>query len=134
MKNIKFLIVLYLFIISLFLLSCSNKVNYITDINEYKNLTIDVYKIDVSYDIGENEPIKFIIENEEEIYDVMNTILQTKIVKKASSDSSHTSLKIYTIDKEYDILLSYIKDGNKYYYFENDSLYNKITLLKDLYS
>ena len=119
----------------LFLMGCSNtKINNILDIERYEDLSTEVSEIAVSYDIGEASPFEFKISNEEEISEIMDIILNTNLIKtNSSSDGGHTNITLITNKKEYNILISQIKEKGNYYCFENDNLYNKISDLKVIY-
>ena len=64
----------------------------------------------------------------------MNIILNTNLIKtNSSNDGGHTNITLITNKKEYNILITQIKEKGNYYCFENDNLYNKISDLKVIY-
>ena len=115
------------------MLSCKNQINYITDIDSYSNLTKNCDSIRVSYDINESTPYIFTINDKNELDDIMELILSTKLNSGEVRDGNHTTLTIYYESFDVTINSSFVNYKNKVYYFENSNLYTKIQELSQKY-
>ena len=130
MKYIKFIVIL---LFPFILLSCKNKINYITDIDSYSNLNNNCISIDVSYDVNENTPYLFTINDKDDLNEIMSLILNTKLIKGGNKDGNHTTLKIYYDSFDVTINSQFVNYNDQIYYFENYNLYLKIQELSQKY-
>ncbi len=112
--------------IILILSSCKKSINYITDIPEYKKLTKEVDKIEVQYDTNDGYTFDFTIDDQDELNEIMDLILNTKLEKSTIMDGGHTVLYIYKDSKVYRVSVSSVGYKDLVYAFETSGLYYKI--------
>ena len=116
---------------SLLLISCSsNKTMSLLDLKEYKSLDMDkIVSVNVEWDINENEPIKYSINNDENVQYIIDELSRKDEFKskKEKYDGGHS--RIYLVDDSNNktlVHLSCVYDGDIPYYYTNQDLYNYI--------
>ena len=121
----------YLVGLSLILLAgCAPKTKSLLDFDEYKNISAEIVKIDVDWDINDNKPIEFTITEKSEIDYILNILFDKNTFvyrDRAEVDGGHSNIGL--IDKENNekrVNLSNVYDGNKRYTYCDTTLYDYI--------
>ena len=117
--------------LSLILLTgCAPKTKSLLDFDKYKNISTEIVKIDVDWDINDSKPIEFIITEKSEIDYILNILFDKNTFvyrDRAEVDGGHSNIGL--IDKENNekrVNLSNVYDGNKRYTYCDTTLYDYI--------
>ena len=117
--------------LSLILLTgCAPKTKSLLDFDEYKNISTEIVKIDVDWDINDSKPIEFTITEKSEIDYILNILFDKNTFvyrDRKVVDGGHSNIGL--IDKENNekrVHLSDVYDGNKRYTYCDTTLYDYI--------
>ncbi|MBO7615352.1 MAG: hypothetical protein J6T15_06660 [Bacilli bacterium] len=117
--------------LSLILLTgCAPKTKSLLDFDEYKNISTEIVKIDVDWDINDSKPIEFAITEKSEIDYILNILFDKNTFvyrDRKVVDGGHSNIGL--IDKENNekrVHLSDVYDGNKRYTYCDTTLYDYI--------
>ncbi|MBQ3015434.1 MAG: hypothetical protein IJD79_01490 [Clostridia bacterium] len=108
--------------------AAKEKVGTVTDFSKFSNMTRETSKIEVTFDNNTGAPFYFTIEDQENIYEIMNIIFTDTFENMGEevNDGNHSSIKIIQGERIYDMSLSANKEGKYYYSFSTTDLYDKI--------
>ncbi|MCR5309123.1 MAG: hypothetical protein K6E21_03330 [Bacilli bacterium] len=112
------------------LTGCAPKTKSLLDFDKYKNISTEIVKIDVDWDIDDSKPIEFTIIEKSEIDYILNILFDknTFVYRDRSEvDGGHSNIGL--IDKENNekrVNLSNVYDGNKRYTYCDTTLYDYI--------
>ena len=108
--------------------AAKEKVGTVTDFSRFSNMTRETSKIEVTFDNNTGAPFYFTIEDQENIYEIMNIIFTDTFENMGEevNDGNHSSIKIIQGERIYDMSLSANKEGKYYYSFSTTDLYDKI--------
>ena len=112
------------------LVGCAPKTKSLLDFDKYKNISTDIVKIDVDWDIDENKPIEFTITEKSEIDYILDILFDKNTFvyqDREQVDGGHSTIGL--IDKENNenrVNLLNVYDGNKRYTYCDKTLYDYI--------
>lgn len=136
MKSKKLLIPLALFFVAVFAVAVCLKIQsfkYITDIEGFADMQSGGDKIEVNFENGTQFGFNFTIEDKEDIEDIVNTVLTTRLTNlgKNSPDApgDNTNFTVYQGDNAYRIALSGVWSNDNRYAFSTNDLRDKINTI-----
>ena len=114
------------------LAGCKAKVSTITDIDRYSQMTSAADKIDVCYDCGAEDYLRFTVTDEADIAEIMEILFSDTLSnqgKQLPPQGLNTFIVIYQGENSYSVDVHQIYYNQRLYTFSTSRLADKITAL-----